>query len=765
MSAAEALAQHRAGDRAAAEKLYRRALVTGPNDPEVIHGYGVLCHETGRPSEALTLLLRAVQLAPGVAQYTANLGGVLSKFGRYSEAISCLQRALKTDPQHPDAMRNLALALMEAGRPAEARAPLLGLLRQSPERGDLWRLLGRAERLKGEHLAAACAFRRASELVASDHRCWDGLGLALDQLGDGLGAVAAFQRALTLRPDDAETLCHLGIALRKQHRCAEALAVAGRAIAREPNRAEAHHLLGTIHQEMGAMALAAPAYLRAIELVPTAAESHSNLGTVQVRLGRTEQAIGAFRRVLELSPGQESATAGLYAALRTICDWQAADAIGPELDRLTKAALAQHRRPSESPLAQLSRPCDEPTRLALAAAWSGDLARRARPPLPRIVTSRPRDGRIRLAYLSSDFRDHAVAQLSAAVFGLHERGRFEVTAYAANPEDPSVQRRRIAAGCERFIDVQALDNRQLAERIAQDGIDILVDLNGMTSGNRLAAMALRPAPIQATWLGFPGTSGASFIDYLIADPIVAPQAHQRFFSERICRLPHCYLPHDPDEPVAPGTITREQAGLPLQGLVFCSFNAPQKIDRETFAVWMRLLREVPGSLLWLHGVEMATQENLSAAAQTAQVDRQRLVFADRPSKPEHLRRLAIADIALDTRSYNGHTTSLDALFAGVPLVAELGEAFASRVAASALHSLGLPGLIARNAERYFEIALRLAQEPASRQSIRATLAAARNTAPLFDAPRFVRNLERGYEAMMACLARGEAPAPIDVKES
>lgn len=765
MSAAEALARHRAGDRAAAERLYRRALVTGPNDPEVIHGYGVLCHGTGRPSEALTLLLRAVQLAPGVAQYAANLGGVLSKFGRHDDAISCLQLALKSDSRHPDALRNLALALMEAGRPAQARAPLLQLLRQSPGRGDLWRLLGRAERLAGQHLAAACAFRRASELAAGDHRCWDGLGLALDQLGDGLGAVAAFQRALALRPDDVDSLCHLGIALRKQHRCAEAMAVAGRAIAREPDRAEAHHLLGTIHQEMGELVLAASAYLRAIELAPAATESHGNLGTVLVRLGETGQAIAAFRKVLQLSPGQESATAGLYAALRAVCDWQAAAALEPELERLTQKALAQHRRPAESPLAQLSRASEGPARRALAAAWTGELARRAASPLPRPETARPRDGRIRLAYLSSDFRDHAVAQLSAAIFGLHERSRFEVTAYAASPGDASVQHRRIAAGCERFVEAHALDDRRLAEAIARDGIDILVDLNGLTNANRLAAMALRPAPIQATWLGFPGTSGASFIDYLIADPVVAPAAHQPFFSERLCRLPHCYLPHDPEEPIAPGILSRGQAGLPGEGVVFCSFNAPQKIDRQTFAIWMRLLREVPGSVLWLHGGEALVEENLRRAAAGEQVEQGRLIFADRPAKPEHLRRLALADIALDTRCYNGHTTSLDALFAGVPLVAELGEVFASRVAASALQALGLPGLIAHGAEDYFEIALRLAREPASRQSIRANLAAARNTAPLFDAPRFVRNLERGYEAMMARLARGQAPEPIEVREA
>jgi protein O-GlcNAc transferase len=768
MSLAEALAQHRAGDRVGAERLYRRALVVQPNDAEALHGFGVLCHETGREQEALSLLDRAVKLKPDVAQYAANLGGILSRFGRHQQAIACLQSALKTEPGHPDALRNLALSFMEAGYPALSRAPLLALLGKSSRLGDIWRLLGRAERLAGETLAAAAAYRRACELEPQDFRCWSGWGLALDALGDGVAALGAYERALAIKPDDVETLCHYGIALRRQHRFPEALAAGSRAIALEPNRAESHHLMGTIHQERGDVALAAPFYLKAAELVPNSIETHSNLGLVMARSNRVDLAIASFRKVLELSPGHESATAGLYHALRVACDWQAAQTVEGELAQQTRAALAAQRRPAESPLAQLTREVDGPTRLALCAAWTADIACRAHRPLDRGETARPRDGRLRLAYLSSDFRDHAVGQLSAALFGLHERTRFEITTYSAGPEDASIHRRRIVEGSERFVDVQQLGDRALAEQIARDGIDILVELNGLTSAHRLAALALRPASIQVTWMGFPGSSGASFIDYLIADPVVAPADHQPFFAEQLCRLPHCYLPHDPEEPVAPpvapGTMTRGQWGLPEKGLVFCSFNTPQKLERATFDIWMRLLGDVPGSVLWLHGGEATAQENLRKAAAASGIEPQRLVFAGRPAKPEHLRRLALADIALDTRSYNGHTTSLDALFAGVPVVAELGSQFASRVAASALNAAGLPGLIARSGAQYAEIALRLAEDPDARQAIRAVLAEAPRKAPLFDAPRFVRNLERGYEIMMARHRRGERPAPIDVRE-
>lgn len=764
MSLQDALAQHRAGDRNAAERLYRRALVTKPNDPEALNGFGVLCHETGRDNEALTLLARAVQLAPDVPQYAANFGGMLSQFGQYDQAISCLNAALRREPGHADALRNLALALMEGGRPAESRTPLLQLLRQTPQRGDIWRLLGRAERLAGDMLAATAAYRRGVELEPQDARCWSGWGLALDKLGDGLAALAAYERALALKPDDVETLCHYGIALRRQHRFAEALAAASRALVLEPDRAEAHHLMGTIHQERGDMPLAAPSYLKAVELVPDAIETHANLGIVMTRLNRLDLAIESFRKTLALSPGHESATAGLYHALRTSCDWDAAEALERDLTGQTKAALAAQHRPAESPLAHLTRAVDGPARLALVAAWTADIARRARPPLQRIEP-RPRDGRVRLAYLSSDFRDHAVAQLSAAIFGLHDRRRFEVTAYAACAEDASLARQKIVAGSERFADVQALGDRQLAERIAQDGIDILVDMNGLTGANRLGALALRPAPVQVTWLGFPGSSGARFIDYLIADPVVAPAAHQSFFTEQLCWLPHCYLPHDSEEPVASEPTSRAKWGLPDEGIVFCSFNAPQKIDRATFDIWMNLLAEMAGSVLWLHGSDPVAQANLRKRAQARGIDSQRLIFAGRPAKPEHLARLALADIALDTRSYNGHTTSLDALFAGVPLVAELGPLFASRVAASALTAAGLPGLIAYDEERYREIALRLARDPAARQSIRTVLAEARNKAPLFDAPRFTRNLERGYDIMIARHRRGERPSPIDIRET
>ena len=541
MSVAEALAQHRAGDRVGAERLYRRALVTQPNDPEALHGFGVLCHETGREQEALALLGRAVQLKPGVAQYAANLGGILSRFGHHQQAIACLQAALRSEPGHPDALRNLALTFIEAGYPAQSRAPLLALLGKSPRRGDLWRLLGRVERMAGDTLAAASAYRRACEFEPQDYRCWSGWGLVLDALGDGIAALGAYEHALAIKPDDVETLCHYGIALRRQHRFGEALAAGSRAIELEPERAEAHHLMGTIHQERGDMALAAPFYLKAAELIPNSIETHSNLGLVMARLNRVDLAIASFRKVLELSPGQESATAGLYHALRMACDWPAAQALEPELAQQTRSALAAQRRPAESPLAQLTREVDGPTRLALSAAWTADLARRAQRPLDRGEPARPREGRLRLAYLSSDFRDHAVAQLSAALFGLHDRARFEIAAYSTGPEDASIHRRRIISGCERFVEVPQLGDRALAERIGSDGIDILVELNGLTSANRLAALVLRPAPIQVSWMGFPGSSGARFIDYLIADPVVAPPDHRLSSpnSFAACRIAIC----------------------------------------------------------------------------------------------------------------------------------------------------------------------------------------------------------------------------------
>jgi protein O-GlcNAc transferase len=762
MSLEAAVAQHQAGDRIAAERLYRRALAVRPNDPAVLHGFGVLCHETGRESEALTLIGRACQLAPGVAQYAANLGGVLSRFRRYDQAIAHLAHALKLDPGHQDAARNLALTLIESGQSAKAVRPLTALLRMSPQRADLWRLLGRAERQASQPLRGALAYQRAIQLAPQDYRAWDGLGLCLDDLGDGESAARAYQRALAAKPDETGVLCHLGLALRRQHRFAEALAAAGRAIACEPARAEAHHLLGTIRHEAGDMLGAANHYRRAIELSPGAIETRSNLASVLVRLDEYGPAIVEFRAVLAGDPNHESASAGLYGALRAVYDWKAADALEPHLAAQTAGALAAGKRPAETPLAFLSRTPDPAAALPLAAAWTADHARRAQSSLKR--PAHPAHERLRLAYLSSDFRDHAVAQLSAAVFGLHDRSRFEVFAYGTNVDDGSAPRRRIVEGVERFVDAGGLGDRQLATRIAEDGIDILIDMNGITAANRLGVLALRAAPIQACWLGFPGTTGAPFIDYLIADAVVAPPEHQHGFAERLCRLPHCYLPHDPGEKISGLPVSRTDCGLPAQGIVFCSFNQPQKLDPATFEIWCGLLSEFPGGVLWLHDRGQLACDNLRRAAAKRGIDPSRLVFADKPDKPRHLARLALADIALDTRAYNGHTTTLDALYVGVPVVAQLGTHFASRVAASALAAAGLPELIARNGDEYRRIAHGLAGDANARGLLRARLAAARNSAPLFDAMRFTRNLERGYEIMVARHRQGETPAPIDVQE-
>jgi len=347
-------------------------------------------------------------------------------------------------------------------------------------------------------------------------------------------------------------------------------------------------------------------------------------------------------------------------------------------------------------------------------------------------------------------------------FELHDRARFEVRAYSMGPDDRSALRQRVIDAVDAFVDIRETGHRAAAERMAADRIDILIDLTLHTAGSRLEIPALRPAPLQVGWLGFPGSSGAKFFDYLLTDRIVSPPEQARFYSERLAYLPVTFQPNDDRQPIAPGAASRAEYGLPAEGFVFCSFNQGYKFEPVLFDLWMGLLRDLPGSVLWLHRLNPLAPKALQREAVNRGVAPERLIFADRPEKPVHLRRLGLADLALDTRIYNGHTTSSDALWAGLPVLTLLGRHYPARVTASVLQAIGLPELVAADLEQYRSIALGLARDPAALSRLKAELAANRRTHPLFDSPHFVRDLERVYLAMWRRQEDGLPPAPIDL---
>ena len=352
-----------------------------------------------------------------------------------------------------------------------------------------------------------------------------------------------------------------------------------------------------------------------------------------------------------------------------------------------------------------------------------------------------------------------------SLFGLHDREAFEIHAYSYGPDDSSDYRKRIVNDCDRFVDIRDLSAIDAARRIYRDEIDMLVDVKGYTKGTRLEICALRPAPVQVTYLGFPGSTGADFFDYVITDRIVTPEDQAAYYTEKFVYLPHCYQVNDHTLAISDKPFTRADFGLPEEGFVFCCFNQTYKINAVMWEVWMRVLRAVPGGVLWLYHSNGAAERNLKREVAARNVDSERIVFAVRMPVAEHLARMRLADLFLDTRIYNAHATASDALWAGVPLITLQGRHFASRVASSLLTAVGLPELITHSLDEYEALALRLAHDPEELAAIRDRLAANRLTEPLFDTPRFAKNLECAYKEMWRLYLNGEQPQRIEVVES
>jgi predicted O-linked N-acetylglucosamine transferase (SPINDLY family) len=573
-------------------------------------------------------------------------------------------------------------------------------------------------------------------------------------------ACTAYQRAVALRPDYVKAHLNLGNALDKLRRWEEAAASYRRALAHGGDDSEVHANLANCLKTLGMQREALVHFICATQLAPERADLHFLLGSFRFEMRDFDGGLPAFRRVIELEPEHEGARNFLLFYAQHVCDWPTAATLAPLVRAATNAALAAGDPCPEGALQSVSRDADPSRNLAVARA-SALVYVAAAPALWREDRRPGSDQRIRIGYLSTDFREHPVAHVMAGVLRRHDRRRFAVTAYSYGPDDGSEWRRRIVEGSDRFVDLHRVADDAAARRIHDDGIDVLVDLTLWTYSGRPRIAALRPAPVQVQYLGFPGTSGAPFFDYAIVDGIVVPDAERSTWSETLVIMPHCYFVADRDQEVATSGLTRAACGLPESGIVFCSFNQAMKIDPAAFDAWMRIVKAVPGSVLWLPQLPDTTCTNLRREAEQRGVAPDRLVFAKRlADKAQHLERLALADLVLDTLAYNGHTTTSDALWAGVPVISTRGHHFASRVSASMLSAAGLEEALAADVDDYVRLAIHLAKAPDERTRFRARLAKSRQSTPLFDTDRGVADLERAYEEVWAQHRAGKGRSEI-----
>jgi protein O-GlcNAc transferase len=777
------------GDPARAEKLFRQQIKLRPDAPSGFYNLGLVLQEQARFAEAIAAHRHAIKLKPNYAEAYFAIGNALALQGNSEQAVVCFRSAIAAKSDYVEAYNNMGAVLLKLGRPDEAIAAYNSALALRPAYTEARFNLGVALHENKEFDRAEAAYREVLAFRADVPIVHNNLGTVLQDQGRLIEAMTAFDQAITLKQDFAEAHYNRGTLLQQQARLDEALAAYSQAIKFRSGYVDAINNAGIVLQELGrpseAVALyrqilqstpghvdalnnmgtallaagspdqALAAFQRALALKPDFPQAYYNLGNAWRELGNLEQAIGSYQHALRLRPDDTDAFSQLAYHRWRACDWDGYDTCQDKLIDMVRRGL---RVPPFYLLATSASSADQ---LNCARQWTRSIA-----PPPREVFHHevPAPGRIRLGYLSGDFQQHATAHLMAELFERHDRDRFEVIGYSYGRNDNSPMRARLDRAFDRFVDIAALSHRAAAERIRQDQIGILVELKGYTQQARPQIAAYRPAPVQVSYLGYPATMGADFIDYLIADRFVVPSTEQAFFSEQVVQLPGCYQVNDRKREIAVTAQSRTDCGLPTHGFVFCSFNNSYKILPVILDVWMRLLVAVPGSVLWLLEANPLIRHNLCAEAERRGVDPRRLVFAPIVPSADHLARHQNADLFLDTLPCNAHTTASDALWAGLPVLTCAGNTFAGRVAASLLTAVGLPELITTSLTDYERTALALARDPRRLTQLRATLQKNRDTSSLFDLPAMTRNIEAAYQRMWERWCAGQAPVAFSLED-
>ncbi len=717
---AQAVALHQRGRLAEAQAIYRDILRAVPDHFDAVYLFGVTQAQSGKLAEAEVLIRRALKINPRAPAAHSDLGNVLSGLGRHKDAIASFDQAVALKSDYAEAHLNRGNALMKLARHAEAVASYDRAIAIKPG------------------LADAFANR----------------GMALTSLGQLDAALASIDRALALMPGNVNALAQRAEALRVLRRHDEAVVACDRALALNANLVGVWLTRGKSLLALKRAEETVAAFRKAAELQPDLADAWYGLGIGSFELKRHADAVTAYDRALAIGEPDYARGFRLHAKMHA-CDWSGFDA---DCAQLLSAVRAGKR--AAAPLAILPIASTAEDQLKCAELFIAQVAPAAGQPLWRGETYT--HDRLRIAYLSTDLVDHPVAYLIAGLFEHHDRSRFQTTAISIGPDRDVGIRRRIQKSFDQFVDARLWPDRRIAEQLRAMETDILIDLNGITGDARSGVLARRAAPIQVNYLGWPATMGASYIDYIIADRTLIPEDQQRCYAEKVVYLPDSYQPNDSQRQIAERVPTRAEAGLPPQGFVFCSFNNSFKITPDVFDIWMRLLQQVEGSVLWLYEGSSLVPVNLRREAQARGVAPERLVFASRVPMEDHLARHRLADLCLDTLYYNGHTTASDSLWAGVPYLTRAGATFASRVGASLLNAVGLPELVASSLEDYEALALKLARDPAALGSIKDKLARHRASQPLFDTARTTRHFEAALTQMWERHRRGEPPASFAV---
>lgn len=709
------------GRIADAESLLARAVDVDPGSTHARLWHGHALRAAGRYGDALTTLAAATAAdASNAAAWSAH-GEILLLLGRMAEAVPCFEAALSTAPNDVQAMANIGLALSRLGRHDDAVA-----------------VFDRALELRGD--VAEIHLARANALYGA---------------GRDDEALASYDALLRRWPEHAEAGTNRGNALHRCGRSAEAIAQYDAVLARTPAHVAAAFNRATVLRSLGRRAEAAAAFDYVLALNRDHVEALHGLGVLLQEMRLHADAAACFAHLVDVAPSYPHALGNLANARAQCCAWDERAALTSRIEDAVRAG-----EPACLPFIFMTLVDDPAAQLRCASSHMA--ARHPPTASPLWRDERYGHARLRIAYLSADFRDHAVAFLTAGLFEQHDRSRVEVIGISFGGGAGTLLRERIERACDRFFDVRGRTDAEIAQLIRELEVDVAVDLMGSTGESRSSILAHRPAAVQVNYLGYPGTMGAPYIDYLLADRVVVPEHEARHYAERIAYLPDSFQANDDRRVIADLAATRASVGLPDDAFVFCCFNAGYKITPMMFDAWMRVLRRVPGSVLWLIGGEPIVEHNLRREARERGADADRLVFLPRLPYADYLAHFALADLFLDTLPFNAGTTASDALWGGLPVLTVAGRSFAARMAASLLGAVGLPEFATTSLAEYEERAVQLAQDAGTLATARARLREQRMTLPLFSTHRFCRHLEAAYGVMCERVARGEPPETFAV---
>jgi len=735
-----ALQHHQAGHWPQAENVYRHILQNNPDHPDALHLLGTLYHQTGNHEMAVVFIGRAIRIDPSNPFFHDNLGTVYQALGKLDNAISCYQKALALEPSYTGAHFNLGNVLYLQEQLDAAATCYQKALALQPDYVDAYIGLGNIFKDLDKLDEAISCYQKALAFNPDYAEVHFNLGIIFQEQDKLNEAIECYRKALALRPDYAEAHFNLGNALKDQGKQEAALECYHRALSAKPNYAEVHNNIGLILQNHEQSDRAIDSFNKALALNPDYADAHFNLGKTMLGQKRYADARANYQKALSIMPDCDCAYGMYLHSKMHCCDWERIDDDFREL--LDGVNAGKMVSPPFALLAIPSTPAQQKRCAEIfAQKYYAGISARSNTEL------RYSHNKIRLGYFSADFHNHPCSYLMAGLFEGHDRSRFELTAFSFGPNKNDEMQKRVSASFDNFIDVRNLSDQEVAMLARSLEIDIAVDRKGYTENNRTGIFAFRAAPVQVSYLAYPGTMGAKFIDYFIADSTLIPVDSRQHYTEKIAYLPNSYQVNDAKRAIADKTFTREEVGLPDAGFVFCCFNNNYKITPAVFDIWMQLLQQVNGSVLWVLQDNAYATQNLTKEAIKRGIAPERLVFAPRMSLPEHLARHRLADLFLDTFFCNAHTTASDALWAGLPVLTYLGDTLAGRVAASLLNAIGLPELITHSHEEYQALALELATNPAKLASLKQQLAQNRLTHPLFDTRLSTRHIEDAFTQM------------------